>query len=314
MKIQDFVLELHSESHKSSKHTLTTFEYELDSQNTMRTEESQAVKKELEFYKRLKYELLEQLICKLTGRDYTFKEVRYDTFFRREVSIKEEYEESQRLLLNMGGTVYTSDKMININIEVFVSHSFVSDHEILRQQFYDPLVVNFDGELPDLEGETFSFDIDMDSKKDELPLLKQGNAFLALDKNKDSKINDGGELFGAINGDGFTDLRRYDKDHNGWIDENDDIFDSLLVWIKTKEQDRIESISKAGIGAIYLGSTKSRFDIKEGAQTLGRIKESGFFLNEDGSSGILSQIDFARKNTSVLQEQNTPYLRRALKI
>ena len=54
--------------------------------------------------------------------------------------------------------------------------------------------------------------------------------FLALDLNGDGRINNGSELFGALSGNGFADLAQYDSDANGWIDENDEIFQRLKVW------------------------------------------------------------------------------------
>ena len=37
------------------------------------------------------------------------------------------------------------------------------------------------------------------------------------------------KLFGTSSGDGFKDLAEYDEDGNGWIDENDSIFNRLKV-------------------------------------------------------------------------------------
>lgn len=52
-------------------------------------------------------------------------------------------------------------------------------------------------------------------------MVRPGGVFLALDKNGDSVINDGKELFGAATGQGFKELAIYDSDKNYWIDEND---------------------------------------------------------------------------------------------
>ena len=44
--------------------------------------------------------------------------------------------------------------------------------------------------------------------------MLNGSGYLALDKNGDGTINDGSELFGTRNGDGFADLAQYDEDGN----------------------------------------------------------------------------------------------------
>ncbi|MGE4395848.1 MAG: hypothetical protein AB7D34_00175, partial [Sulfurimonas sp.] len=298
MKIENFVLDLHSESSRSSSSTVTTFSSELQNENSKRLKEVEALNSQVAFCKRLEFELIQQLIFRLNSKTYKFKAVDASDFTKREVSVHEEYRESQRLDVSMQGFIYTSNRRIELNIDISMSHSFVSNHEIIRQQFYDPLVLNFDGELPDLDSTNFSFDIDANGECDQISTLKKGNGFLALDKNSNNKIDDGLELFGTLNGNGFADLRRYDSDNNGWIDESDPIFEGLRIWQKTKDEDTLVALGEIGIGAIYLGSTDGRIDIKsQKNETLGRIRSTGLFLNEDGTSGVVSQIDFARQNS-----------------
>ncbi len=298
MKIENFVLDLHSESSRSSSSTVTTFTSELQNENSKRLKEVEALNSQVAFCKRLEFELIQQLIFRLNSKTYKFKAVDASDFTKREVSVHEEYRESQRLDVSMQGFIYTSNRRIELNIDISMSHSFVSNHEIIRQQFYDPLVLNFDGELPDLDSTNFSFDIDANGECDQISTLKKGNGFLALDKNSNNKIDDGLELFGTLNGNGFADLRRYDSDNNGWIDESDPIFEGLRIWQKTKDEDTLVALGEVGIGAIYLGSADGRIDIKsQKNETLGRIRSTGLFLNEDGTSGVVSQIDFARQNS-----------------
>ncbi len=298
MKIENFVLDLHSESSKSSSSTVTTFTSELQNENLKRLKEVEALNSQVAFCKRLEFELIQQLIFRLSSKEYKFKAVDAGEFTKREVSVHKEYRESQRLDVSMQGFIYTSNRRIELNIDISMSHSFVSNHEIIRQQFYDPLVLNFDGELPDLDSTNFSFDIDANGECDQISMLKSGSGFLALDKNSNNKIDDGLELFGTLNGDGFADLRRYDSDNNGWIDECDPIFDSLRIWQKNRDEDRLIALGEVGIGAIYLGNTNGRIDIKgEKNETLGRIRATGLFLNEDGTGGVVSQIDFARQDS-----------------
>ena len=316
MKIENFVLDLHSHSSKSSSVTTTSFMSELDTQNAKRLEEAEVLNAQLEFCKRLEFELIQQLLYALTPASCKQQtQERMETFTNREISVHKEYAESQKLDVGMSGFIYTATKKIEINVDISMSSSFVSKHQISRTQFYDPLVLSFDGELPDLDSQSFSFDIDADGSLDQISMLKGNNGFLALDKNANGKIDNGLEFFGMLNGDGFADLRRYDSDNNGWIDENDPILDSLRIWKKTKDEDRLVALGELGIGALYLGSTEGGFDIKnETNETLGRIRASGLFLNEDGTSGMLSQIDFARQNKEVNKNLTSSPLNDFLKI
>ena len=64
---------------------------------------------------------------------------------------------------------------------------------------------------------------------DEINKLAAGQGFLALDKNEDGEINDGGELFGTRSGDGFGELAVFDEDCNGWIDEKKIVLENLTA-------------------------------------------------------------------------------------
>lgn len=308
MKIENFALDLHSESFKSSSTTITSFVTELDTQKTIRLHELEAVQKQLEFTKRLKYEMFQHLMFTLDSRNFQFRslvgqELNIKELTSREVSIHKEYKESQKLDVSMSGFIQTNSKRIELNMDISMSYSFVSENQILRQQFFDPLVLNFDGELPGLDTQKFSFDIDNDGKKDQISMLKSGSGFLALDKNGNNIIDEGSELFGTLNGNGFSDLKGYDSDGNNWIDENDPILKDLRIWMKSEGKNELIALGELGIGALYLGNTKGQFDIKgDDNETLGRIRANGLYLNENGTSGVMSQIDLARKN--VVRNEN----------
>ncbi len=314
MKIENFALKLSSQHTKESS-VSTTFERELISQNIKRVKEIEIINDELEFCKRLEYEMIQQFIFSLQSRTYHTKEISIEEFESWEVSIEQEYYESERLDIQMGGCIQTSTKKIEINMDISFSSTFVQKHQLTKTQFYDPLILNFDGELPDLDTQNFSFDIDCDGDSEQLSLLKSGSGFLALDKNSNGCIDDGTELFGAQNGNGFYDLRRYDSDENSWIDENDPIFDSLQIWMKNDKEDRLVALGELGVGALYLGFSRNSFDIKSlENETLGRIRSNGLYLNEDGSSGLLSQIDFAHRTQNSVEDKKENDLTHLLKI
>jgi len=315
MKIENFVLDLSSQHEKTKKIT-TSFESELSEIDTKQEVKLDTVKEELEFTRRFQYQMLHQFIYSLrtVGRIEP-QQIQPQQLISREVTIEREVFEYERLDVQMRGCVQTGTQKIEIDMDMSFSSTFVQKHQLLKTQFYDPLVLNFDGLLPDLDTQKFSFDIDCDGESDQLSMLKEGSGFLALDKNENGKIDDGSELFGALNGHGFYDLRRYDSDNNGWIDENDPILDGLRIWTKNSGEDKLVGLGEIGIGALYLGFTQNSFDIKsEENDILGRIRSNGLYLNEDGTSGLISQIDFARVSKDLQKESSEVGLTDLLKI
>ncbi len=207
------------------------------------------------------------------------------------------YSEVQALNFQVEAFIQTKDKEIELSLDVSLSRSFVMQANVSvksLQELKDPLVISLDGTMPTLSSKTFSFDIDSDGQSQQVSKLKQGSGFLALDKNENGFIDDGSELFGTTSGDGFKDLKEYDEDKNGWIDENDAIFDKLRVWQKTEGKDRLIALGEVGIGAIFLGNTQTPFSLKSDSnELLGEIRKSSFVLFENGKAGVISQIDLA---------------------
>ncbi len=187
------------------------------------------------------------------------------------------------------------DKNIEVDINLHLSSSFTQHFSTSKLKFFDPLVLNLDANAPKLSHHSFSFDIDMDGEVDQVSMLMKNSGFLALDKNSNSIIDNESELFGTKSGNGFMDLKGYDIDNNNWIDENDPIFKKLRVWQKTPHSNELLALGEVGIGAIYLGNAHTDFPLYKENQLLGQMKSSGFFLKEDGQSGIISQIDLVKQ-------------------
>jgi len=222
-------------------------------------------------------------------------------------SFLQRYEEHEKLDFSTIGHVQTDKGSIDLNLNFSMSRDFAIEHRIDIYSAFDPLIINLDGDIPDLSTDTFSFDLDNDGEKNQISTLASGNGFLALDKNLDGVVNQGSELFGTLTGNGFGELSEYDKDGNHWIDENDSIFDKLRIWLKNEDDNERElvGLGEVGIGAIFLDSASSEFTYKTATnQTLGEMKSCGIFLNEDGSCGNISQIDFASRANEDAQEKN----------
>lgn len=198
------------------------------------------------------------------------------------------------------GIVRTQDgREIQFDLSLQMSREFRSSFRVevntLQQQLQDPLVLNFDGSPTSLADEKFAFDLDADGKEDQISFVRPGSGFLAVDWNKDGKVTNGDELFGVKSGDGFADLAAYDKDQNGWIDENDDIFHQLRIWEKDAQgKDHLIVLGEKGVGAIYLGNVSTEFSLTNDANQLqGQVRRSGLFLNENGTVGTAQQVDLA---------------------
>lgn len=215
------------------------------------------------------------------------------------------------------GTVRCADgREIDFNLNVEMSRSFQQYYEenisMVEVSMCDPLVINLNGNVADLSDQTFLFDLDGDGQKDEINRLSAGSGFLALDKNGDGMINDGTELFGTKSGNGFADLAAYDTDHNGFIDEGDEIWNHLKIWVMDEDgQQRLYTLAEKGVGAICLRSSATDFSITdENNQEKGRIRRTGFFLYENGETGSVQHVDLAlheRKEQERVRENQGKY-------
>lgn len=201
------------------------------------------------------------------------------------------------------GVVKTSDGReiaLNMNFHsekelAFISRESFTGEVTIRQEppAIDPLVINIDQPSAGISDITIDFDLDVDGVMDKVSFVDRGSGFLALDKNGDGKINDGSELFGTRSGDGFKDLAKYDLDNNGWIDENDAVFDKLKIWILgTDNKPTLISLKKAGIGAIHLGNVQTNMTLTDSTyDTRGYLRKSGIYLKENGEVSTIQHVD-----------------------
>lgn len=220
--------------------------------------------------------------------------------FGVEYDYHETYHEAESTNFSAQGIVKTADgKEINFNLQLSMERSYTREVNISVRQGdavrpkKDPLVINFGGTAAQLTDTKFSFDIDSNGSNERLSFVAPNSGFLALDKNNDGKINNGAELFGAKSGDGFKELASYDLDKNDWIDENDAVFEQLKVWSKDAQgKDSLVGLKQSGVGALFLGNASTSFEIKtEANNSLGAVKSSGVYLNENGTAGTLQQVD-----------------------
>jgi hypothetical protein len=160
-------------------------------------------------------------------------------------------------------------------------------------QLKDPLVINYDAPAVTLTAEQFAFDLDNDGRQEQISTMGTGSGFLVWDKNGNGQADNGSELLGALTGNGFAELARFDEDGNGFIDSGDSIYDALSVWIHPGSNDEdYLTLKEANVGAIYLGTVATPFEIRnENNALLGKVRDSSIFISEAGDTGTVQQID-----------------------
>ncbi|MCX7966467.1 MAG: hypothetical protein N2596_07575 [Syntrophorhabdaceae bacterium] len=206
-----------------------------------------------------------------------------------------ERHEEEHVNISASGSIKTKeggiyDFNLSVSFDRFLYEAGVS---INRQvQGKDPMVINITGVFKGLTEKTIDFDIDADGTLDKIRFVREGSGLLVMDKNNDGKINDGREVIGAVSGNALAELKTYDEDGNGWIDESDSIFASLSLWERDScNKDSITSIKDKGIGAICLTTVDTPFQLKDINTTYGEILKTGIFLFEDGKTSTFHRIN-----------------------
>jgi len=200
----------------------------------------------------------------------------------------------------LGGVTLEDGTRIEFNFNQTFERNYLKEESInITQQevnFIDPLVITYDTDATSvLSNELFEFDMNNDGQKEHLTFTANGSGFLVLDKNSDGEINHGGEVFGGVSGNGFSELAQYDSDGNQWIDENDAVYSQLQIWTQTSTNEKeLISLKDAGVGAIYLNASAGEYTFTDHHNTAqGKVQQSGIFLKENGEVGSVMQIDLA---------------------
>lgn len=219
---------------------------------------------------------------------------------RVNLSLEQIQYSEEKLSVRTTGTVETVDgRSINLGLELELQRLTYSEQQLfaglLSARFIDPLVLSFEDGLDVIGNSQFSFDLDNDGTMEKIGSLSSGSGFLVLDKNSDGLVNNGSELFGPVSGYGYDELRFHDTDSNNWIDENDEVFDRLQLWMGGgSDEGRLIGLREAGVGALSLASIEAGFQLKAtDGRVLGEVRNSGIFLTEDGTVRPLAEIDLA---------------------
>lgn len=224
------------------------------------------------------------------------------TTFRPAMALNYEstYYEKESTSFKASGTVKTADgKEVSFNVDLKMERELKEKVELSIMM--DPLVVNFNGSHAELMSEYFDFDLNADGELKKIPVLGQGSGMLVYDRDNSGIIEDGSEVIGGASGNGFDELRQYDEDHNGWIDENDPIYEKLSIWSKGENgEDVLVGLKEANVGAINLEDAETEFSLVKDKERLGIIRNTSVALTEDYRAITVQQIDFNVKETTAV--------------
>lgn len=159
----------------------------------------------------------------------------------------------------------------------------------------DPLIIDLG--IPGIELHSLAngvnFDLDNNGFAEKTAWIGSEDGFLALDRNKNGRIDNGGELFGdqvilkdgSKSASGFEALAELDENGDGMIDKNDSQFKNLRVWIDANrngisETNELKNLDEIGVISISLDHTEISFVDEE---TGSRIAESSSVtINRNG--------------------------------
>ena len=161
-----------------------------------------------------------------------------------------------------------------------------------------PLVLDLDGDGVNLSAldTGVSFDLLGTGDKVQTAWTRGGDAFLAIDWNKNGVIDDASELFGnasfkSEHDDGFRALGELDANGDGRIDSKDPAFNELVVWRDTDRNGvsrpvELEALRDAGVRAIDIAAqrTSGPGSWDESGNDVSLV---GRFVRNDGRAGTV---------------------------
>lgn len=229
---------------------------------------------------------------------------------------------------------------------------YVWDEDECQCEFASPIIVDTTGKgfhLTSAENGVV-FDIAGDGHPDQIAwtAADSGNAFLALDRNGNGRIDSGKELFGNFSPqrksghpNGFLALAEFDRPENGGngdgiIDKRDAVFSHLLLWIDENhdgisQPNELHTLPELGVFSLALRYRDSRRsdefgnwfryraavnpDPRDGESKDGRWTYDVFFATIGGRTKEFSvddQLDFAgsKRATSYSRTTAPPCKRR----
>ena len=277
----------------------------------------------LDFYSHLASQIWDEveesvyynLICLLMDEDFqnslsNWPQVSSDFYTEKLDSVSKLTKETFDTFINMLGNVLenvsVADQFENRRIiEKIQSIGEIKQLAEAAVEYYDPLVVDIGKNGFELTSvrDGVNFDLDNNGIAEKTGWVKGDDAFLALDRNGNGIVDNGGELFGdrtvLHNGEyassGFEALAEYDNNMDGFIDSNDEVYDSLMLWNDANQDgissaDELHSLDDFGISAINLNYMESGLKDDDSDSLLANISSVVF---NDGTETSVGEFKFA---------------------
>ncbi len=146
-------------------------------------------------------------------------------------------------------------------------------NDLTRDAGITPIVIDLDGDgirTTSLAAAGGSFDLFGNGSAIQSGWIAAGEAFLAVDKNGNGKIDSIGELFGGnAKGAGFAQLAAYDSNGDGVVDANDSAFADLRVWRDANgnhqtDAGELMTLAEAGVRSLNAGFVELPFLDRQG--------------------------------------------------
>lgn len=175
-----------------------------------------------------------------------------------------------------------------------------NDFDGSRKVKVDPLILDLDNDGFDIESKKLGtyFDLNCDGFAERINWTRK-DAVLALDKDGNGLIDDGGEVFGdyhlLVDGsrakNGFEALAQYDTNGDGIIDENDEIFDQLRLWVD-ENGDGVSDIGELRtLRDLHIKAINLNYEYaNQPTETEALIGNISTFVYEDGSIGNIGEM------------------------
>ncbi len=121
----------------------------------------------------------------------------------------------------------------------------------------DPLIFDMDGNGISLLScaDGVMFDIDNDGELDQTGWTDGRDGLLAIDKNRNGKIDSQSELFGNVNAPSYQHLAKKDKNKDNIIDNEDRVWNRLIMWVDSNidgisQKEEMKTMEEVGIESI----------------------------------------------------------------
>lgn len=205
---------------------------------------------------------------------------------------------SQALNFSISGEFSHGDKQITMSYQYSAesAYTYISHQQIDLSELKDPLVVQFGHSALGQVNGTTEFDVNSDKTLDHLPIFDGDVGYLVYDKNRNGEADDGKELFGPNTGNGFSELAALDDDGNGFIDQNDSVYNDLFIWQPTtgRSSGRYMSLADVGIIGISTQGHETPFTfLDQQGNVKAQMRYSSFAFDDNYQARGVHQVDVA---------------------